>query len=271
MSLGPFDLTGGPFLTLYGILLALTIAAGALIPPWLRPEGHEGRVRDAESLAWLAGGPTRFADAVVARLVGAGALTIADKTEFRLSRACGPASGAEQRVLALPTPSRWRDLQPVLAEAAMPVERRLVAAGLVMDGGTILQMRFWQTLPYLLLIAFGSIKWEVGTMRDRPVGYLTGLLVITAVLAVVRFAAINRRTRAGNRVLAVARSQQDRLRRAPTAGETGLAVALFGTVVLIGSPWAAYHQMRASSSSDGGSGGDGGGGGGGGGCGGCGS
>jgi len=70
--------------------------------------------------------------------------------------------------------------------------------------------------------------------------------------------------------LATARGGSERLRRAPVAAETGMAVALFGTVVLSASAWGEYHTLRASSgrstssdSSDGG--------GGGGGCGGCGS
>ena len=41
-----FDLTGGPFLELYGILFGITIVAGFLIPRWLRPDGYAGRVTD---------------------------------------------------------------------------------------------------------------------------------------------------------------------------------------------------------------------------------
>ena len=148
--------------------------------------------------------------------------------------------------------------------------------GLLMDGWTALQLRFWQTTPYLLLFAFGWTKVQIGEARGKPVGFLIALLVITVVFALLRFAVLDRRTRAGKEVIEEARERSERLRRAPAEGETGLAVALFGTAVLAGSAWGDFHRMRAASG-DGGSGGGGdggsgcgGGGCGGGGCGGCG-
>lgn len=269
MDLGPFDLPGEPFLRLYATLLVLTVAAGLIIPRWLQPEGCEMRVRDPDRLAWLAGGPSRFADAVVARLLSVGAISIGEKKTLGLDRRGTARSPAKRGLLVLPSPATWKNVAHVMAQAARPIEREMVAAGLAMDEGTTWQMRFWQTAPYLMLLAFGTIKWEVGTLRDRPVGNLTGLLVLTAVFALARLLAVNRRTRAGDAALAEARSRADRLRRAPTPGEVDLAVALFGTAVLAGSPWAAFHQLRsAHCGASGGS--DGSGCGGGGGCGGCG-
>lgn len=112
--------------------------------------------------------------------------------------------------------------------------------------------------------------------RGRPVGYLTALLLLTLLLAIMRWAVIDRRTRAAIERLDHARTQSARLRRAPTEAETDRAVALFGTIVLAGSAWAGFHQLRQASGGDVSGGGDGGssdGGGssgGGGGCGGCG-
>ncbi|MBY0394035.1 MAG: TIGR04222 domain-containing membrane protein, partial [Novosphingobium sp.] len=138
------------------------------------------------------------------------------------------------------------------------------------------QLRLIQTAPLALLFLFGMAKWIVGTLRDRPVGILTALLIVTAIAAILRFAVIDRRTRAGKAALADARLEADRLRRAAPADETPLAVALFGTTVLTGSWLSDFHRMRAASGSGGdtssSSGCSGGGGGcGGGGCGGCGS
>lgn len=275
MSLGPFDLSGGPFLTLYTSLLLAAIVAGLLIPRWLRPEGNARDVTDAEGLAFLAGGPARFADTVVSRLLANGGLTMAGKDEFRVETRGGGATDAERAVLALPSPVRWPAISASLARQATTVQDKLTSAGLLMDSATVLQMRFWQTAPYLLLIVFGAIKWEIGTGRGRPVGFLTALLFVTALLAILRFAIIDRLTRGGIEVLGRARTRSERLERAPTSGETDLAVALFGTAVLVGSGAADFHRMRASSTSNssgcGSSSGDGGGGGcGGGGCGGCG-
>lgn len=273
MSLGPFDMTGGPFLKLYIILFAATVVAGFVIPRWLRPEGRSGRVTDTGQLAYLAGGATRFADALVTRLLAVRALVIVGKKSFHVARRGVGDTPAERDVLAIPGEVRWPVIEQALKPYAQPARSKLVSAGLMMDEAVTLQMRFWQTSPYLLLLVFGSIKLLVGVERDKPVGYLTMLLILTAVFALIRWGAVDRRTRGGHEALVGARQEAERLRRAPTSGETGLAVALFGTSVLIGSAWGDFHSFRTASSSDGGGSGssDGGGGGcGGGGCGGCG-
>jgi uncharacterized protein (TIGR04222 family) len=265
-------MTGGPFLALYGILLVVTLITGALIPRWLRPEGRGG-VPDTDGLAWLAGGRTRFADTVVARLLSARAIEMEGKDGFRTVRRDAGRNAAEISVLALPQPVRWSQIDRTLKSYAEPVERRLVASGLAIDAGETLQLRLFQTLPYALLFLFGAGKWMVGTARDKPVGILTVLLIATAVLALIRFAMLDRRTNAGKAALQEAATRSARLKRAPTNDETDMAVALFGTAVLAGSALAAFHRLRtpSDSSSDGGSSSsDGGGGCGGGGCGGCG-
>uniref|UniRef100_UPI00333F7335 TIGR04222 domain-containing membrane protein n=1 Tax=Sphingomonas sp. TaxID=28214 RepID=UPI00333F7335 len=190
----------------------------------------------------------------------------------------GGQSAAERAILSLSSPTTFAQLQRVATRAAPATEEALRRAGALIENGAAWQLRLLQTAPYLLLLAFGAIKWDVGVMRDRPVGYLSGLLILTAVLALVRFAVVDRRTRSGLAALPTARESSDRLRRAPLSTETGLAVALFGTMVLSGSAWGEYHRLRASSGGDAAVGGDsgssidsGGGGDGGGGCGGCGS
>jgi uncharacterized protein (TIGR04222 family) len=275
MSLGPFDLTGGPFLTLYVILLAAAVAAGFLIPRRLRPRGRPQRVTDVDQLAFLAGGRARFNEAVTTRLLAARSLIMTGRNRFRAIAAGPTDSSAERNVLAMPAPIRWREIELALKSYAEPVQRRLIAAGLLMSPEERLNVRFRAMLPYLMLFAFGATKWMIGDMRDRPVGYLTGLLVLTVAVAVIRWVTIDPRTEAGQEAVAEAREQSQRLKIAPTAPETGLAVALFGTAVLAGSGWGDFHRLRESSGggcgAGGGDGGDGGGGGcGGGGCGGCG-
>jgi uncharacterized protein (TIGR04222 family) len=273
MGLGPFDLHGPAFLTLYGVLLGLTIVAGFAIPRWLRPEGRSARLTDPDQIAYLAGGSLRYVDAVVARMLAAGKIAVDGRNAARILAPPVLTAGPERSVLALPTPTPWARVMKAVSGHAKAIEAQLVRAELLIDRGTALQLRFWQTTPYLLLLVFGAIKWDVGVGRGRPVGYLTAFLILTAIFALIRFASIDRRTRGGVEVLATARTGADRLRRAPTDDEMPMAVALFGTVVLAGSEWNDYHAMRAASSSgdSGSSGSDGGGGCGGGGCGGCGS
>lgn len=249
--MGVFDLTGGPFLQLYAVLFVLVFVVGLIIPRWLRPDGGSPHGVSTDQLAYLTGGQGRFSDTVVSRLLASGDLTLAGTDEFR-PQTSGGATAAERSVLALSPPASWREVSRALARPGADVKRSLVSSGLLIDSSTAWQLRFWQTTPYLLLIAFGMIKWNIGVERGRPVGFLTMFLIVTAVFALIRFASVDRRTRAGKEALANARAKGDRIRRAPAADETDLAVALFGMAVLAGSGWAAYHQMRtASSSSDG--------------------
>ena len=277
MSLGPFDLTGGPFLTLYSALLAAVLIAGFVLPRRLRPDGRRQRVTDVDQLAFLAGGGARFGDALVARLLASRALLMVGKNRFRAAAGAAGETPAERSVLALHAPMRWHEIQLALKAHADPLEERLIALGLLMRDGELAALRFRTTLPYALLVGFGAIKLIVGDARDRPTGYLTALLVVTVLCGAVRWFTIDRRTRAGVEAVEQAREQSQRLRKAPTVTETGLAVALFGTIVLAGSGWENFHRLRSAggdggTSSDGGGdgGGSDGGGGCGGGCGGCG-
>lgn len=271
-GLGPFDLPGAPFLALYFVLLVVALAASLFIARWLRPEGRYGVVNDIDQLAYLAGGPVHFVDALVARLYARGALSVDRKHGLTMRQPPGEgASAAEITLLRLDSPVRYATVDKQMRDYADMAGNKLVQAGLLLDGSTALQMRIWQSLPFLVVMAFGSIKWEIGILRDRPVGYLTIFLVVTAAAAVLRFALLNRRTTSGQAALDDARMRQQRLRRAAPRDEAGLAVALFGTAALAGSALSDLHQLRRASDSGGdGSSSDGGSGCGGGGCGGCG-
>lgn len=274
MVLDPFNLPGPQFLQLYGVLLLIAIALGLAIPAWIKPQGNERPIKDPEQLAYLAGGATRMAEAVVSGLLVRRALGVATSDSFIVEDRGAGRSPAERSVLAMARP-RWGSLAGAIRPHAGDVERKLIDAGLMMSAGEATQIRFFQTIPYLLLLGFGSVKLEIGLSREKPVGFLVVLLFVTGILGLIRFLTVDRVTRGGKAMLARERTRADRLRRALPDDEAGLAVALFGTTVLAGSSYAAFHTMRtassdggASSGSDGGSGC--GGGGGGGGCGGCG-
>lgn len=276
MGLGPFDLTGGPFLILYATLLLAAVVAGFIIPERLRPPGRKGSAPDPDMLAVLAGGKNRFVEAVVARLLARDALLLSGRNAFTPKPGARGDGAAELCVLALSAPIKWSTIQLQLADYADPVAGRLTGSGLYMSDEEASRVRWWQTLPYVLLIGFGTIKLMVGEARGKPVDFLIVLLFLTAICGAIRWFTLDRRTQAGREALADAASRHDRLKRAPTTGEIGTAVALFGTGVLAGSAWQDFHRMRTagdsgsssgdSSSSDGGGSGCGGGG-----CGGCGS
>lgn len=268
----PFDWYGGAFLALYGILFVAALIVGAAIAAWLRPEGRSLPVTDEEELAVLAGGPDRLTETVLARLMARGAAII---DGGRLSFAASVAGGSsiERDLGSLPAPAKWTAIRSRVAQAAERIEDQLVARGLLMERDEARQLGLYAAIPLAVLFLFGLTKMQIGFARERPIGFLVLFLVVTAIAVLIRVFATRRITKAGASALTEARERSARLKRAPTQQETGTAVALFGTAVLVGSPMADLHRMRQSDSG-GGSGdsssGDGGSGCGGGGCGGCG-
>lgn len=275
MNLGPFDLTGGPFLTLYLMLFAVTIVAGVVIARVRRPEGQRASVTDSDQLALLTGNRVRFADTVVARLLSNGALAMVGPSLFQARKRELAVSDAERGVVSLPPPIKWSAIENTLKVRAGPIEARMQAGGLLMSDAQLADLRFWATLPYAMLVTFGATKAIIGEARERPTGILTVLLIATVMCGLVRWFTVDRRTRGGRDAVRDALAQSARLKIAPTTPEIPLAVALFGTSVLAGSGYDDFHRLRAASSDGGSGGGDSGssgdGGGSGGGCGGCGS
>lgn len=264
-GLNPFDWHAAEFLMLYGALLVGAIVAGFVIGWYLRPEGHDAPVTSDDELALLAGGRDRLGETVLARMMAAGHARI-QSTSIYLTPMLSGASGLDREILALPSPASWSNALGVIGDGAERIERDLVARGLMLERGERRELGLFAALPLLILIGFGVIRRQLGVAREHPVGILTGLLVVTAIVAVIRVFAVDRRTKAGFAVVREARARSTRLRQAPTHAEAGTAVALFGTAVLVGSPMSDLHRLRQS---DGGSeGGDGGSGCGGGGCGG---
>lgn len=268
----PLDWNGPAFLFLYGALFVVALILAAIIPGRIRPEGRGGAA-DADGLAFLAGAGPRVVEAAVARLLAAGALVVQDGKRFLRGAGAGGTGALDRALLAASMPADWAGFEKAAKPHIGPVERRLIAGGLILDSGEARRIGLVAALPFIGLFALGIAKLLVGLSRDKPVGFLIAFLVVTAIAILIRIFAVDRRTQRGRLALAEARIRHERLRRAPTNDETGTAVALFGTVVLAGSAFAGLHQMRRDDNSSGGDGSGGGGDGGGcggGGCGGCG-
>ncbi len=275
MSLGPFDLNGSDFIALYSLLFLPVAAFGFILPRLFRPAGRSQSLDDPEQLAVLAGGVNRLAETATARLMAGGALMATVTAGFAVVDRSAARTMVEKAIVQRSDPAKWSTIIARAQTAARPIGDRLVAMGLWLDERETRHLRWIQTMPYWLLLGFGAIKWMIGVSRDRPVGILSFFLVFTAICAAIRWFTVDRRTAAAIRTVAEARAVRTRLRAAPMREETGLAVALFGTAVLAGSPYDMLHRLRATDGGDGGMSSDGGSGCGsggcGGGCGGCGS
>lgn len=267
--------TGSDFLLFYIMLLGFCALASWWIPVHLRDAGRRGDSHDAEDLALLAGGRARHADSVVADLFARGGLSEMADGKLYVAQPSLLASPAGRALLAAREPIGRREADSLLAVHAIRISARLRREGLMLRPEALLRLRLLSILPFAVLFMIGLYRQRAGASLGEPTGILVVLLGMTVVLALLRFALFDPRTVAGIEAVQHLRTKSSRLKRAPRPTETAMAVALFGTGVLVGTPWEPVHAMRQQGSGDGGGGGssgdsDGGSGCGGGGCGGCG-
>jgi len=266
--------TGSDFLLFYSVMLGLGIVAAWWIPANLREAGRPSESRDPEDVALLAGGRERHTDTVIADLFARGGLIAADSNKLAVSDPGVAAGPAGRILLAVREPFNRGEADNLLSVQVQRIAARLRREGLLLRDEDHLRLRWLSIAPFGVLLMIGLYRQRAGSALGEPTGFLVALMVLTAVLALIRFAKSDPRTRAGMAAVRDMRRSSSRLSRAPQSGEAALAVALFGTGVLVGTPWEPVHAMRqpsgdgggsdsSSSSSDGGSGC-------GGGCGGCG-
>lgn len=266
--------SGMEFLFLYIALLVTSMAAGVWIPAVMRPDGRRTSVSEMEEVAVLAGGADRHVGAVLSALFARDALDRAGKHMLRVVRQSVGETESEKSVLRKVGDFTIREARATLKVQAERIEARLIRNGLLLDSGDRWRLRLLSIVPYAVLFVIGLYRQQAGSALGEPTGLLIGLLIITAFFALIRLGTINPRTKGGNYALRDLEKQSSRLSRAPKPVDAGLAVAIFGTGVLVGTPWEPLHAVQranGSGSDSGGSDGDSDGGdGGGGGCGGCG-
>ncbi len=263
--------TGSDFLFFYAVMLVTCVFAGLWIPANLRDPGERGEVTKPEEMAVLAGGQSRHLQAVVVDLMARGALAEGTKGKLRVERPEVDTGSAGRALLRRQGEFDLRQVAGTSRADATDIERKLIQRGLLMDVGNRMRLRGLSVLPYIALLGLGFYRLQAGEALGEPTGFLAVLLALTALFAAIRVIKTNPRTMGGNETLRDAETRAARMRSAPTANEAGYAVAIFGTGVLVGTPWESVHAMRQGGSGGDGSSSDGDGGGGcGGGCGGCG-
>jgi uncharacterized protein (TIGR04222 family) len=284
----PFDLSAGLFLEFF----LVTWAATTGIAVWWRwqartpgemPEKALPEL-DAYDMAFLAGGKNRAAFAAVASLTHQGALEI-DGEEHRLRRSALPDTAHSfeasiHRNIAVQTGSFFKAISeqcPTLPECAR-IEEKLKQLGLLTTPPQWGNVSFIPTLIALIVPAIGFIRIVIGLMRDKPVGILAVLSLVSLGTA-LWFATRPHRTRRDDAVLTRMREKYVALKSQPYFGESALtwlalplAIGLFGPSVLNGTALAELQErlQAKTGGSEGGGCGGGCGAGCGGGCGGCG-
>ena len=300
----PLNWTGREFLTLYVIVLLVTIVL-AMIARWaLRPspvvlEAEELPPLRYDELAYLMGGSGRVIDAAVASMVQAGTLEIDQQRKTllglpvgkttKLKRGKTPPSDAplvEHAIFdAVKIPvANVLGIRKLAATAVSETKSDLIERGLVYRWPmfTLTQMvpAVIMTAPLFLAVP----KILIGMERDKPVSFLVMATLATVAIALFFLFRLQRRTPAGDAALQhyqawyqawSAKSATDVNALRPN--EMGMMIGLFGAGMLASSSLSPLHSMISRHSGGGGCGGgsaDGGGCGsgcgGGGGCGGCG-
>ncbi|GAA0766907.1 uncharacterized protein (TIGR04222 family) [Erythromicrobium ramosum] len=262
--------TGSDFLLFYTMLLGLATFAAWWLPAHLREPGRQGESNDLESIALLAGGRERMADSLIADLYVRGALVPADKGKLHVAARDLPVSPGGKALLAIDAPVTLNEARRAIHIHADRVAARLRRAGLLLRPEEHSRLRLLSVAPFAALFALGLYRQRAGSALDEPTGFLIVLLGLTVALAVIRFAKSDPRTAAGVAIVQQMRARNGRFARAPRPDEAAMAVALFGTGVLVGTPWEPVHAMRQRDGDGGGADGSSDGGCGGGGCGGCG-
>lgn len=278
-EVNPLNWTAGPFLKLYGSLILAAIAASLLVFFTTRgvDEARGARTLSPEQLAILAGRTSQLGDTVAVRLLERGALTL-DTTTSKLVAATGVHGNDEFERAVLKraaTGAHQEELALALRDEAMRMEQELTRRGEMVRAEDWLRRVLLVTAPLALPWLLGLTKIVFGVMRDKPVGYLILGSIVLPLIALGFVISVGSVSARGRATLAYHRARHGRLKRAPTADELPLAVALFGTAVLSGTAYAHHAdalRQATSSSGDGGGSSDGssGGGSGGSGCGGCG-
>ena len=147
----------------------------------------------------------------MARLLAARALLLSASGSFFAEALERPATPAERAVLALRSPIRWREIVQVLDHHVEPVERRMIAAGLLTTREERRRNHVLAMLPFALLFAFGR-QIDVGMMATS--GRYMILLMLGICARFIRWAS-DPRTREGGRLGEAASGPRLRPRRPP--------------------------------------------------------
>lgn len=242
--------TGSDFLLFYAGLIGLACLAAWWIPAHLRSPGRGAVPDDLDSIAMLAGGRARLADALLADLFVRGGLVPEGKGRLAVADAGLAATPAGRTLLATGAPVTLAQARKALDPHARRITVRLQRAGLLLRREDCVRLRWLAITPFVAVLVFGLYRQRAGSAMGEPTGVLLTLLALLVVLAIARFVRCDTRTRAGLRVARQLRDRHGHLSHAPRAEEAGMAVALFGTGVLAGRSWEAFHALRRNQAGD---------------------
>ncbi|ATB29993.1 TIGR04222 domain-containing membrane protein [Melittangium boletus] len=269
--MNPLDWTGPEFLGFYALFLVAAFLVAwawkhALNQPAEPPAPFELDL-DPYQVAMLEGPDAAVRGAVVA-LVHGGSLRFEDdalRVAAPLPRGAMELERAVYRSVEEQS-GTLSELREDVEGELRRLEDSLRGRGFLRDSEQDARYKSYPWLFFLVALGLGVMKVMVGLSRDRPVGYLVGLLFVAFVLGLSLRLFHSRRTRRGERALALLRQRHETLLHSASAEgsagamrprELALAAGLFGVGVLsiVHFPLLRDYLMPVSPSSGGGPGG----------------
>ena len=287
----PLNWRGPDFLVFYVVLFAACFAVALALRRNLRTPATGRSLQLPElngyEIAFLNGGRILAVNTAIANLIRQRAMMLDAKRRRLFSLEPKPAftHDLEKLIFAAAASSDGNSVANVRLSARSFIDKiaeNLKSTGLVVPDVPARKAMTVPLLVALAAVAFGTIKIFVGLSRNKPVGFLIALCIITGIISLITFLRRPLRSRYGDAVLRQLRSRHIGSRRigsnsaALSAMEFAAIVGLFGMPALAGTEMANLSRSlqppggSSGFSSGCGGGGCGGAGGCGGGCGGCG-
>ena len=201
----PWGLSGPQFLVIYGVGTAVVMVVPFMLRLLIRlvASADADRQLDPYEVGYLAGGPTRAAQVVIADFVASGAVrvdssgrvTVADRAAFDRQSAfltegvTGAATPFPE--LLMPAGVSVHQLQSKIARlpAIAAIKARLRAEGLLVPRGRATMVRIVSLTLWAALFVTGGLRLAEGAHNHRPTNDLKGLVVLSAFVCLFSLAA----------------------------------------------------------------------------------
>ena len=244
-----FDWRGPEFLAFYILFfpICFVIAFGVRWKLRVPAAGDSPRAieLDGYAAAYLNGGKVLTVNTAIANLVTQKALFVDTKNRrFYISQKTKPSSNSELENVIYSAAGSTNNTIGDLRSAAKPIVS-LIAEDLKKRGLVVPDAAAQKAISIPLTITFaaiavGGIKILVGISRDKPVGFLVVLCVLSAIATLFTLARRPLRSRYGDEVLECLQDRHARLRRVSrnasniSSAEFAMVIGLFGMDALAG-------------------------------------
>ena len=249
LQINPLDMPGPQFLKLYVVLMiAAAILARLLKRALVSPRWSDQRHIDLDpyEAAYLRGGARQAIDAANAMLAQRQLLKVSGSAHTVSTSGPLPAGAHwfEQVVHHAISATSTRQINDIRSSSLLtPHTDRLASQlqqwGLIPDDQHWLTARTVSGLLMLALLLLGVAKVFVGVSRNRPVGFLILLCIVTGIITLVVINSRPARTRLGEQALTQLRGESAALQMAArtrperlASGDVALAIGLFGIEAL---------------------------------------